>query len=325
MAHWRALGEMQSSWGRGRLHDSRAGTGRFRQALAAYADTGSKVFAGFYHGLLAQLEADTVGADGALTQIDDALAVAGQVNDHCDLAFLHRLRGDILLKRDPGNPKLVEEAYRTAIAIAKEQGARSPVLLASLALAKLYQSTGRSADAHAALAPALEGFAPTPEMPEIDEAQVLLAALAETDEVKAAEAHRQQRVHLQTAYGQAMMWAKGFSVDETKAAFARATALTAKTDNFADRFATAHFQWTLNFLRGELRSARELESSFLKEAEDTGRVVEAGVAPGVSPWRATRPAISSRPGSIANGRSRSANPTTSGKPRNGSTTLLDRS
>jgi hypothetical protein len=76
-------------------------------------------------------------------------------------------------------------------------------------------------------------------------------------------------VHLQTAYGQAMMWAKGFSADETRAAFSRATALTAKTDNFADRLATAHFQWTLNFLWGELRSARELESSFLKETEDT--------------------------------------------------------
>ena len=35
----------------------------------------------------------------------------------------------------------------------------------------------RPADAHAVLAPALEGFAPTPEMPEIAEAQALLAAL----------------------------------------------------------------------------------------------------------------------------------------------------
>ena len=42
------------------------------------------------------------------------------------------------------------------------------------ALAKLYQSTGRPAEAHAVLAPALEGFAPTPEMPEIAEAQALL-------------------------------------------------------------------------------------------------------------------------------------------------------
>ena len=75
-----------------------------------------------------------------------------------------------------------------------------------------------------------------------------------------------------------MMWAKGFSAEETRAAFSRATELTAKTDSFADRFAAGHFQWSFAYLRGELRSARELELSFLKEAEDTGRVVEAGVA-----------------------------------------------
>ena len=49
---------------------------------------------------------------------------------------------------------------------------------AALALAKLYQSTGRPAEAHAVLAPALEGFSPTPEMPEIAEAQALIERLA---------------------------------------------------------------------------------------------------------------------------------------------------
>jgi hypothetical protein len=60
-------------------------------------------------------------------------------------------------------------------------------------------------------------------------------ALAETEEVKAAEAQRQRRLHLQTAYGQAMMWATGFSDEETRAAFSRATELTAKTDSFTER------------------------------------------------------------------------------------------
>ena len=89
-------------------------------------------------------------------------------------------------KRDPANPAPAEEAFLTAIAVAKQQGTRSFELRAALSLAKLYQSTGRPAEAHAVLAPALEGFAPTPEMPEIAEAQALLAALTETDEVKAA-------------------------------------------------------------------------------------------------------------------------------------------
>jgi adenylate cyclase len=184
----------------------------------------------------------------------------------------------MLLMRNPTDPAPAEEAFRSAIAVAKQQGTRSFELRAGLSLAKLYQSMHRPADAHAVLAPALEGFAPAPEMPQIAEAQALLGALAEIEEVKAAETQRQRRLHLQTAYGQAMMWAKGFSSEEARAAFSRATELTAKTDSFADRFAAGHFEWTFAFLRGELQSARELELSFLKEAEETGRIVEAGVA-----------------------------------------------
>jgi hypothetical protein len=88
----------------------------------------------------------------------------------------------MLLKRDPTAAGPAEDGFRTAIAIAKQQGARSYQLLASLSLAKLYQSNARAADAHAVLAPALEGFSPTPEMPEIAEAQALLERLAHGDE-----------------------------------------------------------------------------------------------------------------------------------------------
>jgi hypothetical protein len=105
------------------------------------------------------------------------LALVHQVNYRCDLPFLHRLRGDILLKRDPNNTAPAEEAFQTAIAVARQQGARSHGLKTALALAKLYQSIDRPAEAHAVLAPALEGFRPTDEMLEIAEAQALLAAI----------------------------------------------------------------------------------------------------------------------------------------------------
>jgi predicted ATPase len=109
-----------------------------------------------------------------LARIDEALAVAEQTHQRWTDAFLHRIRGDILLRADPENPARAEEAYRTAIAVARKQGARSFGLQAALAVGKFYQSTGRPLDAHDALAPALEGFAPTPERPEIAEAQALL-------------------------------------------------------------------------------------------------------------------------------------------------------
>ena len=71
-----------------------------------------------------------------------------------------------------------EEAFLAAIAIAQQQKARSFELRAAFSLAKLYRSTDRPADARAVLASALKGFSPTPELPEIEEAQALLAALA---------------------------------------------------------------------------------------------------------------------------------------------------
>jgi hypothetical protein len=64
---------------------------------------------------------------------------------------------------------------------AQRQGSHSFGLRAALSVAKLYQSTGRPIEAHAVLTPALEGFSPTPEMPQIAEAQALVAALDETD------------------------------------------------------------------------------------------------------------------------------------------------
>ena len=133
--------------------------------------------------------------------VDDAFAQS-QRSGHWNSSGTHRIRGDILLKRDPANTTPAEEAFLTAIAVAQQQKARSFELRAALSLAKLYQNTNRAADAHAVLTPALEGFSPTPEFPEIVEAQTLLIALAQTDEVRNAAASRQRRLKLQTEYRQ---------------------------------------------------------------------------------------------------------------------------
>ena len=63
---------------------------------------------------------------------------------------------------------------QAAIAIAQSQKARSFELRAALSLAKLYRATNREADAHAVLAPAVEGFPPTQQFSELTEAQALL-------------------------------------------------------------------------------------------------------------------------------------------------------
>jgi predicted ATPase len=136
------------------------------------------IFDGLLKIGLAEAEARAGDPDRAIATVDEALATAERTGHRAFDAELHRVRGEILLERDPANTAPAEEAFQTAVAVAKQQGTRSFELRAALSLAKLYQSTGRPADAHGILAPALEGFSPTAEMPEIAEAQALLGGLS---------------------------------------------------------------------------------------------------------------------------------------------------
>ena len=226
----------ESSGHSGGLDDMRRGIELLREQKVL-------AFDGLYKIALAEAEARAGDVDCAIAIIDEALATADRTSCRAYDAFLHRIRGDILLKADPEHSAHAEDAYLAAIAVAREQGARSFGLRAALSLAKLYQSTGRPVEAHDVLAPALEGFAPTPEMPEIEEAQALLAALAETGEVKTAAASRQRRLQLQTSYSQALMLSRGFGSEEAKAAFAHARELATGVDNAAERFDAYYGLW----------------------------------------------------------------------------------
>ena len=148
-----------------------------RRGAALLREQNVLIFDGLLKIALAEAEARAGDPGRAIEVLDEALATSERAGFRAFEAELHRARGEILLKRDPANPEPVEEAFLTAIAVAKQQATRSFGLRPALSLAKLYHSTGRAADAHAVLAPALEGFVATQEFPEIDEARALLAAL----------------------------------------------------------------------------------------------------------------------------------------------------
>ena len=178
LEHYLAFGSLASAWGRAKLGDRDAGSTGLRQALAEYVGQGNKFLLPLFQGLLAEIEAEGEGAEAALAGIDGALALAGETGEHWFDAGLHRIRGEILLKQNPADPAPAEAAFLAAIAVAQQQKARSFELRAALSLAKLYQSTGRPIDAHDVLGPALEGFSPTPEFPQIAEAKALFEVLA---------------------------------------------------------------------------------------------------------------------------------------------------
>ena len=175
---WCAFGLFLEGW----LKFEGGAPGDGREDMARGAQLLHEQNAVIFDGLLkiahAQAEAGAGEPERAIAILDEALAASGRTGHRAFDAELHRARGEILLKRDPAKPAPAEEAFLSAVAVAKQQATRSFELRAALALAKLYQSIGRPLEAHAVLARALEGFSPTPKMPEIGEAQALLSQLA---------------------------------------------------------------------------------------------------------------------------------------------------
>jgi len=252
-----------AKWSEG-AEDSRLA--EMRRGLVIFQEQGQLVWLSAAEAALAIAEASAGETDAGLRRLDDALAELKRTENRSYEAEMHRVRAEILLERDPADTAAAERSLQAAIAIAQSQKARSFELRAALSLAKLYRAAARDADAHAALAPAVEGFPPTRQFPELTEAQTLLAALSESDAVKSAAALRQRRLHLQISLGNALIWAKGYTAPETSAAFARARELASQAEDASERFSAYYGLWAGHFNRCEPAPMREIAELFLRAA-----------------------------------------------------------
>ena len=172
---WELNAKGYAIWARGPSQpDPEAAANELGEIIAAKLERKELMRIYHWYGLIAELQSAAGACEDALVSVAKGLEIAAQTGGLCKDLYLYRVRGDVLTKRDTA---AAEAAYQEALRIAREQGARTFELQAALALAKLHQSTSRVADARAVLAPALEGFSPTPEFPEIAEAQRLLGSL----------------------------------------------------------------------------------------------------------------------------------------------------
>jgi class 3 adenylate cyclase/predicted ATPase len=266
MPLYTAYGEFLQPWARWHLGDREGGLAAMRRGIATCHDMGNVVYTTLFETALAEAEGEAGEIDAALATIDHAVALTERTGQRWCEADTHRVRGEILLKRDQGNTAPAEEAFLTAIAVAQHQKAKSFELRAALSLAKLYRSTGRPADAHAVLAPALKDFSSTPEFPEIEEAQALLEVLEQDEMVKAESARRDRRVQLQLAYGAALMSARGYGAEDTVKAFDRARELSAGVGRSVDQLALLYGAWLGAVTTESFEAASKASAALLAEA-----------------------------------------------------------
>ena len=287
LAMYDAFGAFLHGWTTTKSGTLAAGLENMRRGVAMLREQNILLFDGLLKIALAEAEAATGDLDRALAALSEGLATAERMGFRAFEAELHRARGDILLKRDPASPAPAEEAFQSAIVVARAQGTRSFGLRAALSLSKLYQSIGRASEAHAVLASALDGFSPTPEMPEIAEAQAALAELSQTAEVKAEADQRRRLTKLHVAYGNALFSARGFGAPETTEAFSRARESASGYKGAPERLAADYGLWVGSFTRGDLPTMRVHAEAFLSDIEASPDSPEAGVAhraAGVTCW-----------------------------------------
>ena len=92
-------------------------------------------------------------------------------------AEFHRLKGELLLARDPAAAPDAEIAFRQAMDIARRQRAKSWELRTALSLSRLWQRQGKRDEAGGLLKDAYDWFTEGFDTADLKEARVLLAEL----------------------------------------------------------------------------------------------------------------------------------------------------
>jgi predicted ATPase len=146
--------------------------------LAAAEAAGTRVATPLFLALLAEALALAGKIDEGLAALDDGLAKAVASGQRGWDAEIHRLRGGLTGRLPYPDLAKAEASFRTALAIACEQGTRGYELRAAASLARLWREQGRRTEARDLLAPVYGSFTEGFDTADLKEAKRLLDELA---------------------------------------------------------------------------------------------------------------------------------------------------
>jgi predicted ATPase len=180
LSFWRACGEIMHGWALAEQGARVRGIGQLRQGLTDWKIAGSETYRTYFLALLAE----ALGNDGQIEEglgvLAEALAQMQSTGEGLHGAELHRLQGELLLRREAaeGAGREAEACFHRALTIARRQRAKSLELRAAMSLARLYQKQDRRAEARPMLTECYSSFTEGFDTPDLRAAQTLLAELA---------------------------------------------------------------------------------------------------------------------------------------------------
>jgi predicted ATPase len=143
-----------------------------------YRSTGATVYLPFYLPLLASAYAQLGQFDDAWRCIGEARTAAKTTKETWCEAEINRMAGEIALTSPEPKAATAEEHFKRALAIAREQQAKSWELRAAMSMARLWRDQGKRDEARELLAPVYGWFIEGFDTRDLKEAKELLDELA---------------------------------------------------------------------------------------------------------------------------------------------------
>jgi predicted ATPase len=176
-AMWKPAGLLYRGW-------SFAVNGRTSEAiqlitsgLAAYRSSGATNLTPVGLSLLAKCYADLGQLEEAWRTIDEAKAVIERTGETWFEAYVHCIAGEIALKSQRPDAAKAEVCFEQALAVARQQQAKSWELRAATSVARLWRDQGKPQQARELLAPIYDSFTEGFNTRDLKEAKALLDKL----------------------------------------------------------------------------------------------------------------------------------------------------
>ena len=178
LAVWKPAGLLYQGW-------LRAVTGRASEAvallapgLAALRSTGTTIFTPVGLSLLAKSYAALGQLDDAWRCVDEAINVIERTKETWFEADVHRMAGEVALKSPQPDAAKAEAYFQHALAVARQQQAKSWELRSAMSLARLWRDQGKPQQARELLAPIYGWFTEGFDTRDLKKAKLLLEELA---------------------------------------------------------------------------------------------------------------------------------------------------
>jgi predicted ATPase len=176
-----AMGTILQGWGLAAQGQVDRGMAHMHHGLAASQAAGIGLGRAPVLAQLAEVYWHTRQTAEGLRLLAEALAVMDRTGERWWEVEVHRLTGELLLAQEEGTRQQWVEAeayFRHALEVAYHQQAKSLELRAAMSMSRLWQQQGKRAEAYALLAPIYGWFTEGFDTADLQEAKVLLEALA---------------------------------------------------------------------------------------------------------------------------------------------------